>query len=206
MMTPKELDEQTLQSLLAKDLLANFHLLTEKYTADLYGYIYRELKDKSDAEDVLQSVLFKAYLFLRDSSTPLQTGKLRPWLYTIARHACIDLIRYRTSRRRALTTSLNALEEDSVDPEESDPKKNPEIMFETGEAIKELLVSLSSLPAPYRETAYLHFLEDCSASEIAQKLDKPLTTIKSQIRRSRILLLKALQVEREREHTARSDP
>lgn len=77
----------------------------ELYTAfwpRVYGYVARQLGDRSEAEDITAEVFARAFeAYPRFEPRPTAA----PWLFTIARHACWDFHRKRALRER-LTLAL----------------------------------------------------------------------------------------------------
>jgi RNA polymerase sigma-70 factor, ECF subfamily len=72
-----------------------FAAIYRRYQRDVWDLAYFTLRDRSDAEDVVQETFLKAYRGLRRVR---RTDALRPWLLTICRHACLDRVRARPSR------------------------------------------------------------------------------------------------------------
>ena len=64
----------------------------------LHRYCSRMTGSLLDGEDVMQEALFEAYRKLDQLD---DTGALRPWLFRIAHHRCLDFIRKRASRHNA---------------------------------------------------------------------------------------------------------
>jgi RNA polymerase sigma factor (sigma-70 family) len=71
-----------------------FELLFSRYRAPIGAYVSSLVRDPGHSEDVTQEVFISALRSLRMGASP---AAVRPWLYEIARNACID--RHRRSRR-----------------------------------------------------------------------------------------------------------
>ena len=70
-----------------------FRVIHDRYRAPLLAYARHVLgASHADAEDVLQDVFVRAYRGLRAHDRRLS---LSPWLYRVARNACIDELRRR---------------------------------------------------------------------------------------------------------------
>ena len=68
-----------------------FGVIHDRYRQRLLAYARQMLGgSRSDAEDVLQDVLLRAYHALRVDARPLT---LRAWLYRVAHNRCIDQLR-----------------------------------------------------------------------------------------------------------------
>ena len=67
-----------------------FEELYARYRGPISAFIHRRVRDRGRAEDVGQEVFISALRRLRDSS---QEIAFKPWIYEIARNACIDEFR-----------------------------------------------------------------------------------------------------------------
>jgi RNA polymerase sigma factor (sigma-70 family) len=68
---------------LAQDDQHSFAALYDRHFAGIYGYCYRSLGTVERAEDAAQQVFAQALASLPEYR---ETGRFRPWLYTIAHH------------------------------------------------------------------------------------------------------------------------
>jgi RNA polymerase sigma-70 factor (ECF subfamily) len=74
-----------------------FEHLVEPHRARLRLHCYRMLGSSSDADDVVQETLARAF---RSRHTLEDDGMVRPWLYRIATNVCIDELKGRSRRAR----------------------------------------------------------------------------------------------------------
>src|SRR4051795_9025113 len=82
-----------------------FELLYQRYHRRISSYIFGMVKDHARAEDVTQDVFMSALRRMRETDRPLA---FKPWLYEIAKNACIDQFR---RQRRAEEVSFDAAAE-----------------------------------------------------------------------------------------------
>lgn len=82
--------EELLPLLLKKDD-RSFTLLYDNYSKSLYGVIFNLIKDKEEAEDLLQEVFVKIWKNI-DSYNDSK-GRFYTWMLNIARNATIDRLR-----------------------------------------------------------------------------------------------------------------
>lgn len=82
--------EELLPLLLKKDD-RSFTLLYDNYSKSLYGIIFNLIKDKEEAEDVLQEVFVKIWKNIDTYNT--SKGRLYTWMLNIARNTSIDKLR-----------------------------------------------------------------------------------------------------------------
>lgn len=130
----------------------------------------------NEAEDLVQQVFLAAWKG-RDRFDPSR-GSLAAWLSGIARFKAIDHLR--AAARRPSTPTDKVDEMNSV---ESQVNNVVDRMV--------LSAALQSLPSARREVVELGFYKELSHPEIAERLDLPLGTVKSHMRRG----LEALQRE-----------
>ena len=71
-----------------------FELLYQRYQRRIAGYVFGMVKDHGRAEDITQEVFVSALRRMRQTERPIA---FKPWIYEIAKNACIDA--YRRSRR-----------------------------------------------------------------------------------------------------------
>ena len=62
----------------------------------LVNYLYRRCGDRALAEDLLQEVFLRVH---KVRHTYLTDRPVKPWIYAIARHVCIDALRKKGRRR-----------------------------------------------------------------------------------------------------------
>jgi RNA polymerase sigma-70 factor (ECF subfamily) len=118
--------------------------------------------------------------------------KMQPWLYKIALHIC-----YRhNSNKRLHYTSLDLSEEQQISLAlEDDERGHPEKMLEEREEIRELEAMIACLPEQYRIAISCYYFEELGYREIAELLNLPVGTVKSNVYRGTQLLRKSLQAQ-----------
>ena len=123
-----------------------------------------------DAEDVFQEVFLR---YFRHEEKFHSDEYRKAWL-----------IRCTVNRAKSLTAS---------------PWRRRIVPLETAEEVgveddyREVYSAVLSLPGKYRAVIHLHYFEGLSVTEIAQMLDAPEGTIKSQLSRGRALLRDMLE-------------
>src|SRR5688500_19662959 len=85
-----------------------FEALYERYNRRIHAYVFGMVKDHQRAEDVTQEVFVSALRRMRATERPIA---FKPWIYEIAKNACIDQFR---RSRRAEEVSFDA--EDGLAP------------------------------------------------------------------------------------------
>lgn len=72
---------------------AAFAGLVDKYQQPLMNFIFRTLRDESEAEDLAQTVFLQVF---KSRGRYQQTAKFSTWLFTIARNLCLNELRRRS--------------------------------------------------------------------------------------------------------------
>lgn len=170
---------------------ARFEALVREHLDGLYGAALRLTRNRSDAEDLLQETLLKAW---RSFHTFTEGTNARAWLFRILMNAHID--RYRKSAREPETTDVedvgdfylyNKVQESELLRRAGDPEKLLDGVME-----HEVREALESLPEHFRSVVILADLQGFSYREIADILGIPMGTVMSRLFRGRRLLQRKL--------------
>lgn len=158
-----------------------FTQLVQQYTPLILTVCYRLTGDYQEAENLTQETFLTAYRAI----DRFQGDHYKPWLVRIAANKAKDYLKsayHRTTAPTADETLANL------------PQNQPlHEAIEEEETLARIRSACEALPAPYREVARLHFLEDKSFEEIAAALDRPLKTVQTQGYRARDKLRKHLK-------------
>ena len=163
-------------------------LLVDRYMSIIYRFIYRQMGNAEDANDITQDVFVKAWKNLKKYN-PNQNFKT--WIMTIARNSSIDYLRKRKS------INFSKLNNDFSDEEFEDTLVDseplPDEVYERGEAKGVVEELMKVLTETQRSAINLRINEDLSFEEIAEVLGRPLNTVKSDFRRGLIAMRKSLE-------------
>jgi len=135
--------------------------------------------DEATANDVVQDTWLRAMQTPPRAEGSLTEGRLKGWFTKVVR----NLVRDRAARERARGERERDSSRDVVDAAAS-----PETITERMTALDELGRAFTGLPSKYREVLYLRYYEDLSPAALATKLDLPLATAKTRLRRGLELL------------------
>jgi RNA polymerase sigma-70 factor, ECF subfamily len=183
-----ELREQELLLLLATDLYKHFYQVVLLYQHRLYTFALRLTGSSQDAEDIVQEAFVSAYVSLENyPAQRIQTLKLQAWLYRVT----FNVYTHSTRRTHLQLVPLD-LADDSLALEiETRPEEHPEVLFEDQERRQELELLIAQLPDRYRIVITCYYFEHLAYQEIAELLDQPVGTVKSNVSRG-IRLLRTL--------------
>ena len=158
---------------------------TEQYRARVTRYIRYLVHDTSEAEDLAQETLLKAY---RLRNTLRDPAALESWLYQIATHMSIDRLR---QRARTVARQVETPVEELSIADRARPSALTIIQqSEMGDCVQRYVAELSDA---YKAVLLLHDADGLTADEIAHVLELPLTTVKMRLHRARRRLQAALK-------------
>jgi RNA polymerase sigma-70 factor (ECF subfamily) len=172
-------DVSLLERLAARDAGAVGELY-DRHSRLLYALILRILRDRSEAEEVLQEVFL--IVWNRVESYDAALGSPQAWLVGIARNRAIDRLRSNTSRARALGV-MTAAPLSGADPEAS---------ASLGELQRAVARALDAIPRSQRELIEEAYFQGLTQSELAERHGLPLGTVKTRIRSGLLTLRRQL--------------
>ena len=148
-----------------------FETAVGRYGDTVFRLAYNYLKNRADAEDVMQETLLKLYLERKSFQSPEYE---RHWVVRVAVNECKKLLRSPWRRR---TGPLEEAGEPAFDtPEQS-----------------ELFRQVMALPPKYRAAVYLYYYEGCSVQETAAAMGANPSTVQTWLMRARGKLKLILQ-------------
>lgn len=152
----------------------------------LYRVALRLTGDPTQAEDLVQDTMLKAYRAWRQYRPGTNA---KGWLLTILRNTFINDFRRRKLEPVA-TADLEAVEPHALF--RAVEAADPEGSFFSRIVDEKVLEAVDALPPDFREVLVLSDIEGLRYAEIAQTLQLPVGTVKSRLFRARRLLQAAL--------------
>ena len=143
--------------------------LYDRHSRVLYGLILRILRDRSEAEEVLQEVF--VLVWTRAETYNPALGTPAAWLVRIARNRAID-------RLRANSVRLRAVESAPIPP----PAASPESEASAGEQQHAVIRALEALPCEQRLPIEQAYFLGLTQPELGRAPQLPLGTVKTRIR------------------------
>lgn len=147
--------------------------LYDRYGGVVYSIILRIARDTATAEDLTQEVFLRVWN--RIPSFDIERGSLSTWLLTIARHSAIDFLRSRGGKQFRLNVSLDGLERPLAGG-------NAEIELQSANDARKVRAAMERLEPKHRQLLELAYFDGLSQSEMAEKLELPLGTVKTWVR------------------------
>jgi RNA polymerase sigma-70 factor (ECF subfamily) len=165
---PVNADDDDLASAFADGAETGLRRVWDRYGSLLFTFCVRALNDRELAADCVQETFVSAWRS-RAKFDP-DRGSLPAWLLGIARHRVVDT--YRSRSRTPLPVSDSGFDAPGLDAPDA--------------LIDRLLIAdaLATLGGRQRRIIELAFYEGLSQSAIAERLELPLGTVKSDVRRT----------------------
>lgn len=147
-----------------------FAALYQRYAPRVFGLVLTLMKDRTEAEDVLQEVMWEVWR-KADRYEP-QTGSVPTWILMIARSRAVDSLR-RSGRFRRLMAE--------VGPEQNAGERAGAEMAAEGGGNDSLLQALKELPPEQQTAIHLAYARGLSRQQIAETTGVPVGTVKTRI-------------------------
>jgi len=166
-----------------------YRTLTERHRMAVFHIIYKIVRHKETADDLVQETFMKAFVSLASYRSEY---RFSTWLYKIAANCSIDYLR----KKRIQALSLDRPTDDNSTGREIDVPDysyHPERDLVRKEQRFSIEEAIQSLPEKYRDVIIYRHKDDKSYEEIADLLGIPLGTVKARIFRARELLTKKLK-------------
>src|SRR4051795_11551707 len=158
-----------------------FEELYARYHRRISSYIFGMVKDHARAEDLTQEVFMSALRRMRDTDRPIA---FKPWVYEIAKNACID--QFRRSKRA---------EEVSYDAEEgmgaadygrlTSRDATPDVAMEQRQDLDHLRGALGGLSEAHHQILVMREFEGLSYREIGDRMGMSRPSVESTLFRAR---------------------
>ncbi|HEX8102416.1 MAG TPA: sigma-70 family RNA polymerase sigma factor [Solirubrobacteraceae bacterium] len=158
-----------------------FEQLFARYQRRIAAYVVGMVHDHGRAEDITQEIFISALRRMRETDRPIA---FKPWIYEIAKNACID--QFRRSRRT---------EEVSYDAEEglgaadygrlAQTGPSPDAAVDQKQALHDLCGAFGGLSETHHQILVLRELEGLSYREIGDRLGMSRPAVESTLFRAR---------------------
>ena len=168
--------------------------LSSLYGQKIYQLAFRYMRNREDAEEVAQDVLFKVY---RKIEAFRGDAALSSWIYRITFNTAMSRLRNSKFSRSA------EVKQDEILGDDRDPRSRPTRDFADwssladdqvmrGELRHKLVGALKDLPMIYRTPVILRDIHGLSTEEASAVLRIKTQTLKSRLHRGRLILRERL--------------
>lgn len=155
---------------LAGARLSSFGAELEVHIASLRRYARALLRNRTDAEDLVQEALARA---IGRADTFKAGTNMRAWLFTILHNVHVNQVRSRASRP------------DEVPMEAVESRLTTPARQEERVEVREMMRILDELPDEQRQVLLLVALEGLKYEEVAEMIGVPIGTVMSRLSRGR---------------------
>ena len=155
-----------------RDALGEFYDLT---SSQVFGLVLRVAGDRSAAEEITLDVYKQVWK--RASDFDSAKGSPVGWLLLIARSRAIDYLRSKAGRAREREDAL-----DAAMFEVRDASPGPEDSLVNRDRRNQVVRALNALAEPKRIAITLAFFQGLTHTEISDRLELPIGTVKTRIR------------------------
>jgi|JI10StandDraft_1071094.scaffolds.fasta_scaffold66328_2 RNA polymerase sigma-70 factor (ECF subfamily) len=177
---PDESDEALMERYKGGDARV-FEVLLGRHERGIFGFIYRMVRDRELANDLLQETFLRV---VKNAQSYSPKAKFSTWLYTIARNQCIDALRKAVHRRHP---SLD--QPQGADPEGRTlmeklpgPSDDGFERIDTQQVRSRVEEAVASLSDEQREVFVMREFQRLKFNDIAQLVGVSENTIKSRMR------------------------
>lgn len=167
--------------------------LADAYGSRIYQLAFRYLRNREDAEEVTQDVLYKVY---RKAGAFRGDAALSSWIYRITFNASMSRLRTATYQRsqdddrRAQLADGDELA--SAKPDVADWTQMADEHVLRSQLRRRVFRAVLALPAIYRAPVMLRDIQGMSTEEASAMLRVKDQTLKSRLHRGRLILRKQL--------------
>jgi RNA polymerase sigma factor (sigma-70 family) len=172
-------DEQLVAAVRRGDDRA-FEQIYERYQRRIAAYVYGMVNDYGRAEDLTQEIFVSAVRRIRATERPIA---FKPWVYEIARNACIDHFR---RARRTDEVSFDADEGiGALEAARLTTGHTPDAAVDTKQQLDDLCGAFGGLSDAHHEILVMRELEGLSYREIGERLGLSRPSVESTLFRAR---------------------
>jgi len=149
--------------------------LIEKYLKIIYGFVYKNVGNEAQAEDITQEVFVKVWKNIKKFD---QSRDFKPWIFQIAKNTSIDFL------RKKKTIPFSKFENENgqnllVDNIVAAPLN----LIEKFSDQNTVAVAMQGLTDKEQKIINLRHGDGMSFKEIAETFKEPINTVKSRYRR-----------------------
>lgn len=154
------------ESLYGADKERGFKRIYDLYADNVYRLCFSYMKNKMDAEDIMQETFIKFYqsrqVFSRDEEA-------KAWLLVTASNQCKNALKHWWRKHRDIDDYVQII-----------GTEEPERL--------ELMELVMKLPERYKTAVYLYYYEGYNSRQISEMLHKPESTVRTHLKNAKAIL------------------
>ena len=170
-----------------------FAELCRRHARSIQKKVFGMLRNREDAEDVLQDAICSAFVHLQCFRG---TCAFSTWLTQIAINAALMLMRKRRSRSETSYDQRSDQDQEWPIWEFADRSPNPEQIYAKRQAIERMAVAVNRLSPRYRDLVQQFHGAEQSLQETAEKLGIKVGAAKSRLMRARLKIRSRLEKQK----------
>lgn len=147
----------------------------------LLGVAFRIVRQRQLAEDVIHDAFVS--IWSKATSFNAARGSGRGWIYSVVRNQALNVI-----RQREHETYIDPMTIEDIQQQNGDVDTMMTEQFELNASLGQLRDCLSQLDSAKRNSILCAYVDGCSHSEIAKRLNAPLGSVKAWVKRGLALL------------------
>jgi RNA polymerase sigma-70 factor, ECF subfamily len=150
--------------------------LYSRYSRLVFSLALNMVSDRATAEEITLDVFTRVWE--KATTYQVEQAKVSTWLVSITRHRAIDWL-----RRQSVRLDQSSLSWAEITPEAT-PQANGNLEQTVEISLRQAQVraAVAQLPPEQREVLALAYFKGFTHSQIAEKLDQPLGTVKTRVR------------------------
>lgn len=152
--------------------------LFRRYERRMYGCAHRMVA-VGEVEDTVQEIALRV---MRGLPSFRGDSSVSTWIYSVARHTCLDVRRQRSDTAELSETVVDIIDEETT----------PEDSFEMSIMACRAARAIGNLPESQQDVVLLRLGAGLSTEETADHLDITVDAVKARLRRARITLRESL--------------
>jgi RNA polymerase sigma-70 factor (ECF subfamily) len=162
-------DEDSVARLQRGDSSA-LHILFERYSRLVFDIGWHILRDRGEAEEIVQDVFF--YVYRKAKLFDCAKGLVKTWILQIAYYRSLDRRSYLARRSFYFGTEIDSLEDTLVGATNLEREVGAKLSRE------QLQKAFKRLPEKQRQTLELYYFEGLELREISDRLNEPLGNVR----------------------------
>ena len=171
---------------------AAYGVIVRRYQTAVFNVAYRLLGRRVEAEDAAQEAFLRAYRALDrfDLERPFA-----PWIKRITTNLCLNWLESARARTQLLAAEMARPDQPVSMDDWAQSAPSPEQTLVREEQTTRLHEAILALPPRYRVAIELRHFQELSYEEMAEVMERPLSSVKSDLFRARKMLAEKMRGE-----------